>query len=196
MKKILSIVLVTVVFTAYSQPKKVAKMAPVLVPGYYVPMKGDTVKGEVQTNPDDETDFYHGFNFKPAKGGKPVHIDSKKAKAYGFEGKDFAVIPYENGEIYAQYLVHGRLVFMKYRMHDKKEGEDIIANVYFIQDSKADESEKDLRELKQISQKFYKRDLKPYMKAQPMTWSDMDKFTFEEGAVVNALKEFNKYYTE
>lgn len=195
MKKLLSIMLVASGFAAYSQPKKAAKMAPMLTPGYYTTAKGDTVKGEVQTNPDDpETAFYHGFMFKPAKGGKPVAVDSKKARSYGFDGRHFAVIPYESGDIYAEYLVRGRLVFMKYRMHDKNNGEAIITNVYFVQDSKADDAEKELRELKQISTKFYKRDLKPYMKLQPMIWSDMDKFTFEENAASNALREFNKYY--
>lgn len=195
MKKILSVMLATAAFTAYSQPKKVAKMAPVLTPGYYTTSKGDTVKGEVQVNPDDpEVAFYHGFMFRPAKGGKPMLVDAKKARSYGFDGRDFAVIPYNNGDIYAEYVVRGRLVFMKYRMHDKAEGEDVITNVYFIQDSKADESEKELRELKQISTKFYKRDLKPYMKPQPMIWSDMDKFTFVENAVANSLREFNKFY--
>jgi len=27
-----------------------------------------------------------------------------------------------------------------------------------------------------------------------MIWSDLDKFTFDRNAVVNALNEFNKYY--
>ncbi len=196
MKKLLSMMLVTGAFAAYSQPKKAPKMAAVLVPGYYVTAKGDTVKGEIQTNPDDVTSFYHTFNFKPAGKGKPAPVDAKKARYYGFEGRNFAVIPYENGDIYAEYLVRGRLVFMEYLMPAREAGEDIIASVYFVQDSKADDSEKELRELKQISQKFYKRDLKPYMKAQPMIWSDMDKFTFEEKAVIKALKEFNGYYSE
>src|SRR6218665_253679 len=181
MKKILSIILAAAAFTAYSQPNKAAKMAPMLVPGYYTTAKGDTVRGEVQENPDDpEVAFYNGFMLRRAKGGKPMLVDAKKARSYGFNGRHFAVIPYNNGDIYAEYVVRGRLVFMKYRMHDRAEGENIITNVYFIQDSKADDAEKELRELKQISTKFYKRDLKPYMKQQPMIWSDMDKFTFQE----------------
>ncbi|MES2680608.1 MAG: hypothetical protein V4635_12010 [Bacteroidota bacterium] len=194
MKKFLSVLLMAVTLTAASQPKKVAKMAPMLVPGYYVNMKGDTLRGEIQTNPDDETDFYRGFFFKAAKGGKPVLMGAKKAKAYGFDGKDFTVIPFETGEIYAQYLAKGRLNFMEYRMHEVKDGEPIIAGVYFIQDTKADDAEKELRDLKQISNKFYKRDIKPYMKSQPVTWTDLDKFTFDRNAVTNAIKEFNKYY--
>jgi Skp family chaperone for outer membrane proteins len=65
----------------------------------------------------------------------------------------------------------------------KKKREDEIFN-----------KEKELRDLKQISTKFYKRDIKPYMKSQLVTWTDLDKFTFEKNAVANAIKEFNKYY--
>ena len=194
MKKFFSILLMACTLTAVSQPKKAAKMAPMFEPGYYVSLKGDTVKGDVQTNPDDETDFYHGFSFRGARGGKPTVVGSKKAKAYGFNGKDFTVIPYEAGDIYAQYLGKGRLNFMEYKQHEKVEGVDAIVSVYFIQDLQADDAEKELRELKQISQKFYKRDLKPYMKSQPATWNDLDKFTFNKEVVANAIREFNRYY--
>jgi hypothetical protein len=194
MKKLFSMFLVLAAFTAYSQPKKVAKMAPMFTNGYYVGMKGDTVRGEIQTNPEDETDFYKGFFFKAKGAGKPALLGAKKAKSYGFDGKDFGLIPFESGEIYAQYLAKGRLNFMEYRMHDRVDGEAVITGVYFIQDIKADESEKELRDLKQISTKFYKRDIKPYMKSQLVTWTDLDKFTFEKNAVANAIKEFNKYY--
>lgn len=192
MKKLFLLLVLSSMVVA-AQPKKDPKMAPVLTPGYYTTMKGDTVKGEIQINPLDETDFYHGFGFKPAKGaGKVTVINSKKAKAYGFDGRHFAVIPYEEGDIYAEYLTRGRLTFMEYKLHTKQDGVEIIGSVFFIQDKAADEAE--LRDLKQISQKFYKRDLKPYMKGQPMIWSDLDKFTFEKNAVSNALKEYNKYY--
>lgn len=194
MRKLLSVILVSASLAVVAQPNKAAKMAPVLTPGYYTTMKGDTVRGEVQVNPEDPTEFYHSFGFKPAKGGKVMPVNFKKAKTYGFDGREFSVIPYEGGEVYAEYLVKGRLTFMEYKMHGTVDGEATIISAYFIQDKAADESEKELRDLKQISQKFYKRDLKPYMKAQPMIWNDMDKFTFEKNAVVNSLREFNKIY--
>lgn len=194
MRKLFSVILVAASLAVAAQPNKAAKMAPMLTPGYYTTMKGDTVRGEIQTNPDDPTDFYHKFGFRPAKGGKVAAVDFKKAKSYGFDGRDFAVIPYEGGEVYAEYLVRGRLTFMEYKMHTKQDGQEIIGSAFFIQDKAADESEKELRDLKQISQKFYKRDIKPYMKAQPMIWNDMDKFTFEKNAVVASLREFNKIY--
>ena len=63
MKKILSLLLIAAGLTVAAQPKKAPKMAPILAEGYYVGSKNDTVRGEVQTNPEDVTDFYSGFYF-------------------------------------------------------------------------------------------------------------------------------------
>jgi len=194
MKQILSFILSATALAAFSQPKKAPKMAPVTSPGYYVTAKNDTVRGEVQTNPEDETELYKQFNFKPDKGGKIMPVSPKKAKAYGFDGRDFLLIPYEGGEIYAERLAGGRLNFFEYRYNGKIDGYPGIESAYFIQDTRAEGEDAGLKEIKKISNKFYKKDLRPYMKDQEMIWTDMDKFTFDKKAVTNAIKEFNKFY--
>lgn len=197
MKKFLSLLFVVAGLMAFGQPGKKGKdpsMAPVLTKGYYVNGKGDTVRGEIQTNVG-ELDLYKGFNFRAPGATKVVAIDTKKAKAYGFDGRNFVLVPYDaQNSVYIEQLVNGRLKFYEFRYEGTEEGRPVIASKYYIQDSQADEKEKDMRELKAISTKFYKKDLKPYMKEQPITWSDLDKFTFNKEAVVNAIKEFNKYY--
>jgi hypothetical protein len=194
MRKILAILFVASAVAAYSQPKKAPKMAPILEPGYYVGQKGDTVRGEVQTNPDDETDIYKQFNFKLATAAKVTPITTKKAKAYGFSGRHFVLIPYEGGEIYVERLAQGRLNFFEYRFNGKIDGYPAVEAAYFIQDNRAEGDDASLKELNKISNKFYKRDLRPYMKDQLMIWTDLDKFTFNKNTVVNAINEFNKYY--
>ncbi len=194
MKKLLSFVFLAAGLTAAAQPKKAPKMAPILEQGYYVGSKNDTVRGEVQTNPDDETDFYTKFNFRPAKGGKVMPVDSKKAKAYGFGDKHFILIPYDGGNVYVERLAQGRLNFFEYRFNGKIDGNPGIESVYFAQDTRAEGEDVKLKEIQKISTKFYKRDLKDFMKDQPMIWSDFDKFTFNKQTVVNAVNEFNKYY--
>ena len=198
MRKFLSILLIASVTGAFAQPKgKEAKMAAQLTSGYYLNMKGDSIKGEIQTNPEDETLFYQGFSFKPKGAGKVAPMSSKKAKGYGFEGRHFILVPYDSEkEVYIELLVNGRLKFFEYKFHDTKDGEPIIASSYYIQDTRAEEKDAELKELKPISTKFYKKDLKPYMKDQPITWTDLDKFTFNKTTVVNALIEFNKYYEQ
>jgi hypothetical protein len=197
MRKILSIILLSVTALSFAQPVKKGKepkMAPILYKGYYVGLKGDTVRGEVAVSNENPYDIYSGFYFKLGAG-KVMPITSKKAKAYGFEGRHFTYIPLSDKEgVYLEYLVKGRLNFMEYKFPDTKAGEPITASAYYIQDTRPEEKDAELKELKQISEKFYKKDIKPYMKDQAMTWNDLDKFVFNKDAVVNAIKEFNKFY--
>jgi hypothetical protein len=194
MKQLLSFVLSATALVAFSQPKKAPKMAPVTAPGYYVTGKNDTVRGEVQTNPEDETELYRSFNFKPDKGGKLMPVTTKKAKAYGYDDKHFLLISHDGADVYAERLAEGRLNFFEYRYNGKIDGYPGIESAYFIQDTRAEGEDAGLKEIKRISNKFYKKDLKPYMKDQEMIWNDLDKFTFDKNAVTKAIKEFNQFY--
>ncbi|MBK9283919.1 MAG: hypothetical protein IPM51_06310 [Sphingobacteriaceae bacterium] len=195
-KSILAFLIVATAISSYAQPRgKKPVMAPILADGYYIGNKGDTVKGEIQTNPDDELDLYKSIMFKKKGPGKLAVVDSRKAKGYGFSGRHFTMVPYDSeSNVYIERLVDGRLKFYEFRYPDKKNGEEIISASYYVQDSGADDKEAELRELKPLNNNFYKKELKPYMKAQPMTWNDLDKFTFVRAQVVNAIKEFNKFY--
>lgn len=196
MKKVLSLVLTAAAFVAVAQPKKAAKMTPVLEEGYYVSGKNDTVRGEVQTNPEDATELYKQFSFRPGKGGKVMPVSPTKAKAYGYGDKHYVQITCDEGTIYVERLAAGRLNFFKYRFNGKIDGLPAVETYYYMQDTRAEGADMaQLREIKKISNKFYKRDLKPYLRDQLMIWTDMDKFVFDEAKVVAAINEFNKFYT-
>lgn len=199
MKKLFSIVFISLTTLALAQPGKKGKeprMAPNLVPGYYVTAKGDTVKGEIQSNPDNEGDLYTTVNFKPAgAASKLVVITTKKAKAYGFGENHFGLFMIDGqNEVYMRYLAKGRLNFLEFKYPSTYGGAPIVAADYFIQDSKADQENIELRELKKLNEKFYKKELKPYMKDQPMIWNDLDKFTFKPDVISNAVREYNRFY--
>jgi hypothetical protein len=198
MKKLISLIFIVTAFTMASQPKKAAKMAPITTPGYYLSAKGDTVKGEVRTNPDDELDFYKGFSFKPAKGGKLVEIDIKKAKAYAFENKQFEKINNNGDDVYAEVLSKGRLNFYEIRFMGKIDGYEAIESSYFIQDNNAEGDDLKLREPKKLNDKFnykfFKKGLAPYMKDQKIIWDNLNEYPFNKQAVVEAINEFNKLY--
>ncbi len=196
MKKLLSLLFIGTSIALVAQPKnKDPRMAATLTPGYYCNLKGDTVKGEVQNNPlGGEPDFYKGFAFKPKGPGKVTAISTKKAKTYGFDGRNFTLIPFDAGEVYIEYLAKGRLNFYEYKYASTVAGQPTVECIYFIQDTKADEANRELREIKQISQKFYKKDIKPYYKDHPELWSDLDKFVFNKEAIANSIREFNRYY--
>ncbi|MBS1652752.1 MAG: hypothetical protein JSU07_12155 [Bacteroidetes bacterium] len=190
----LVIISISSVFAQPGKKDKTPKMAPSFADGYYVSLKGDTVKGQVGISNEDETAIYRTLMFKQGSG-KLTAISSKKAKSYGFEGRHFTIIPFDNAEVYIEYLVKGRINFLVYKFNGKINGEPGIEKIYFVQDTRpGDEKDKELKTLKQISQKFYKKDLKPYLKDQTQIWNDMDKFSFNETAICNSIKEFNKFY--
>jgi len=194
MKKIISIILIGAGLTAVAQPKKAPKMAAILAPGYYIGSKNDTVRGEIQTNPESDIELYTKFNFRPAKGGKVMPVDPKKAKAYGFEGRSFVLIPNGGENVYAERLAEGRINFFEYKYMGKIDGYGAVESAYFVQDTRAEGEDIKLKEITKISNKFYKKDLRPFMKDQLMLWTDLDKFTFNKQAVTTAIADFNKFY--
>ncbi len=197
MKSLLTILWIGAAGSLLAQgPKgKTPKMAPMLSAGYYVNLKGDTIRGEVQTNPAEEIFFYQKLMFKPKGAGKLAEISDKKAKAYGFDDKHFLLVPFDQQtNVYLRYLTKGRLNFFEYKYAVTEAGQELIKSMYYVQDTKAGEEDKALRELTKISQNFYKKDLKPFMKDQPMLWTDFDKFNFDLPVVVKAIQEFNKMY--
>ncbi len=194
MKHFIAILFLFASILMVAQPRKAPKMAPTTSPGYYVSLKGDTVKGSIRNNPDDPTEFYTVFSFQPAKGGKLMPVSNKKAKAYGFDGKHFVQVTDNDALIYVEVLARGRLNFYEFLYNGKIDGLPAIEAAYFVQDNMGEGENAGLRELKKINNKFYKKELKPYMKDQPVIWADLDKFTFNKETVTNAIKEFNKFY--
>lgn len=197
MKKILAILLVGSAVSMLAQgPKgKQPRMAPVLSAGYYVNLKGDTIRGEVQSNPDEEIFFYQKLMFKAKGAGKLAEISDKKAKAYGYDNTHFLLVPFDQEtNVYLKYLTRGRLNFFEYKYAVSEGGQEVIKSMYYIQDTKAGDEDKALRELTKISQNFYKKDLKPFLKDQAMLWNDLDKFKFDLPVVIKTIQEFNKMY--
>ena len=85
-------------------------------------------------------------------------------------------------------------MFYEYQFHGKVDGEPGIESNYFIRDSWNRDKEESFAK---ISNKFYKKSLKPFMKEdQPMIWDDLDKYTFSKPKLVNAINEFNSYYMD
>ena len=61
-------------------------------------------------------------------------ISNKKAKAYGFDGRNFTLIPFDAGFVYIEYLAQGRLNFFEYKYAGSVAGKPGIESLYFIQD--------------------------------------------------------------
>jgi hypothetical protein len=171
-------------------------MAPTFSKGYYVNHKGDTIRGEIQNNPEDETEFYQTFAFRGRGAGKPRAFNGQRIKAYGFDDKHFVSAMIDGERKFLERLTDGRLRFFEYRFHGKIDGYPAIESAFYIKDTRAEGEDIELQELRQISNKFYKKSLKPYMKDQPMIWDDMDKYTFDKQDIVKSINDFNAYYSQ
>lgn len=196
MKKLFVFVFAGCSLFAGAQANKKAKMAPVFVDGYYLGKKNDTIRCKVQINPDDPTDFYNQFSFVSARVKKPKKILPNQTKAYGFDGRDFVSLDVEGQKLFAERLTAGRLRFYEYRFNGKVDGLPGVESVYYIRDTYAEGENSDLKEPRKLSNKFYKKALKPYLQDQPMLWSDLDKFTFDKSKVVQTINEFNSFYAK
>ncbi len=191
-KKILLVLLVIVGKTLIAQSRNKATMLPIMEKGYYVNFKNDTVKGEVQVNPEDPTDFYKQFAFKLPQVKKTKLFNTQKVKAYGFGGRDFVAIEMNGEKIFTERLVTGRLRFYEYKFNGKVDGVAAIESAYFVRDTGADDP--DLKEAKKLPSTFYKRALKPYLKDQAMLWVDLDKYNFDKNNLIKTFREFNRFY--
>jgi hypothetical protein len=187
MKKILTFTAAVFAMALFGQ--KTPKMAPVYSPGYFVNQRGDTVRGDIQTNVDDETLFYHQFAFKPKRSNKSRVYNTQRASAYGVDGKNFVRIEYKGEKFFVERLAQGRLGFYEYRFNGKVNGLPAIESSYFVRDHWAEDKAANLSKL---SNKFYKKSLKPFfIEEKPEIWERLDKFHFDEQVVVEAIREFN-----
>lgn len=194
-----NLIIITALFISSSimaQRGKVATMAPILSKGYYVNLRGDTIYGKIQVNPPNATDFYKQFYFQAKNAKKPKLFTPQRTKGYGFEDRHFVMTDLNTKKIFIERLATGRLKFYELRYNEKATKDNEMETVYFIKDSQAENTDADLKKLKKISPKFYKKNLKPFMKDQPAVWNELDKYTFDEQNIISAVNQFNSYYSQ
>ncbi len=198
MKNLFVTIFATVSISLFAQPAKkgsVPKMTPEFSKGYYVNLKGDSIRGEVQNNMDRESDFYASFNFKLKGASKGTEFNSKKAKAYGFDETHFTMLKMGDNDVYIKYLEHGRLDLMEYKYAGNGADEGKILSLYFIVDTKATPEDKNgTNILTQLNEKSHKKILKPFFKDQPILLEQVDKWFFKIDEVRKAVQEFNALY--
>jgi hypothetical protein len=194
MKHTLSILFITAMFTCAGQANRMPKMAPVYEKGYYISQRGDTVRGEIQVNVPDETEFHKQFSFKAKGQAKPRSYNVQRAKAYGYGNRHYVIATIDGEKRFIRRLAKGRLGFFEYRYYGKVDGYKAVVSDFYIRDNDAEGDDAELRELEKISGKFYKKSLRPYMKDQPMIWDGLDKFNFDRRQVIAAIREFNSLY--
>jgi len=193
MKNLFLSVLTFATIGVIAQPSKNKGMsiAPTFGPGYYVSLKGDTVKGEVRNNMDNESDYANSFWFRKNEKSKAMELNSKKAKGYGVDDKHFSSLKMDDKDVYIKYLEQGRLNLFEYTYMTK----DGSKAVYLIVDTRATEEDKTgTHFMIQLDEKQFKKQLKPYFKDQPIVLEQVDKWFLKIDEIRKAVKEFNGMY--
>jgi hypothetical protein len=199
MKNLFVAILTIASISVFAQPGKKGKepsMTPEFVKGYYLNLKGDSVKGEVQSNMERESDYYLSFKFKVKGVGKGAEINTKKAKGYGFNDNHFTTLHMDQNDVYIKYLEQGRLNLMEWKYPGVGDDAGKIMSVYFVVDTRAAADDKNnLNVLTQLNEKSHKKILKPFFKDQPILLEQVDKWFFKIDEVRKAVQEFNALYT-
>jgi hypothetical protein len=198
MKKLFVSLLAISTISLVAQPKgKEAKMLAEFSPGYYVTVKGDTVRGEVQNNLEKQDMFYKSFFFRPRGGSKPMELTSKKATGYGFDNNNFVVQKIDDEDKYIKTLENGRLRLMEYQYAKTEDGVEKYPSLYFIIDTRAGADDKNgVNILTQLPERNHKKVLTKFFKDQPILLDQVDKWYFKIEEIRKAVAEFNNMYQQ
>ncbi|GIV26221.1 MAG: hypothetical protein KatS3mg027_0035 [Bacteroidia bacterium] len=184
---------------AFAQPKKgnnkALSVAPEFEKGWYLPYKGDTIKGEIQTNAGEtEAQFNLSFFFKAPNAKKVTEITTKKAKAYGFGERKFEILKINEVDYFAEVLEKGRVTLYQINEEKTEKERKVAVPVYYIIDAQADPKSKLAGIVELPKEKPYKKVLKELFKEQPMLIENVDKWYLQIDQVRQAIQEFNKLY--
>lgn len=198
MKNFFVAILTLISISLFAQPGKKGKgpsMTPEFAKGYYINLKGDSVKGEIQSNMEKESDFYVSFMFKAKGASKGSEINTKKAKGYGYDNSHFTTLKMDQSDVYIKYIEQGRLNLMEWKYAGNGVDEGKFISVYFIVDTRATPEDKSgTNVLTQLNEKSHKKILKPFFKDQPILLEQVDKWFFKIDEVRKAVQEFNALY--
>ncbi len=174
---------------------KVLSIAPEFEKGWYLPYKGDTIKGEIQTNAGEtEAQFNISFFFKAPNAKKVTEITPKKAKAFGFNDRKFELFKIKETDYFAEVLEKGRITLYQINKEKTEKDRKIAVPVYYITDAQADPKSKLAGIVELPKEKPYKKVLKELFKEQPMLIENVDKWYLQIDQVRQAIQEFNKLY--
>lgn len=199
--KLLAIVLIINPFyLLYSQARKgrnnkVPSIAPEFEKGWYLPYKGDTIKGEIQTNAGEtEAAFNTSFFFRTPNSKRVTEINSKKAKAYGFADRQFELLKIKETEYFAEILERGRIILYRIYQERKDKDKKVAVPIYYVVDTQADPKSKLASLVELPKEKPYKKVLKELFKEQPTLIENVDKWYLQIEQVRQAIHEFNQLY--
>jgi hypothetical protein len=158
------------------------------VPGYMIDAKGDTLKGEVKTNPNPkkEADNFTKVFFKDANGVQK-NWKPAKVKGYGFAGKHFVTITEKDESMFYQRLTNGPIILYK-SAFEAVSATETTKEIYFCLWKEGDKKVTEVKETK------FKKQIQEWMSGNAGFANDYeDGKTFNEAAAVDVINKYNDW---
>jgi hypothetical protein len=176
-----SINTITVLFFCFSTFSQIS-----FVKGYMITMTGDTLKGEIKTNPKKEFDSYNKVFFKDPTGVQK-NYKPDKVKGYGFDNKHFIASTYEGEPMFYKILSRGQVMLFEMMYEMQNMNEIVYKTEYYV-------AKKEDTEYSKLKESKYKKQLSELMKDNPeiLATADEDK-KFEIEKVVTLVNQYNNW---
>jgi hypothetical protein len=165
-------------FTAFSQIT--------FVKGYMITMTGDTLKGEIKTNPKKEFDTFNKVFFKDASGVQK-NYKPDKVKGYGFENKHFIASKYDGEPMFYKVLSNGQVMLFEMMYEMQQMNEIVYKTEYYV-------AKKEDPEYAKLKESKYRKQLGELMKDNPdiLATADEEK-KFEIEKIVDLVNQYNNW---
>jgi hypothetical protein len=124
--------------------------------GYVLPLKGDTVRGEIKMNPKKPTEIYEKVGFKDANGVQK-NYKPEKLRAYGIENEHFISLTNAGDPVFYKILAKGEINFYLIMYEAIEMNEILLVPEYYI-------SHPDNKKLVAIKKNKFKKQLTDWMK--------------------------------
>jgi hypothetical protein len=176
-----SITTITVLFFCFSAFSQIT-----FVKGYMITMTGDTLKGEIKTNPKKEFDSFNKVFFKDASGVQK-NYKPDKVKGYGFDNKHFIASKYEGEPMFYKILSTGQVMLFEMMYEMQNMNEIVYKTEYYV-------AKKEDAEYSKLKEGKYKKQLSELMKDNPeiLANANEDK-KFEIEKVVTLVNQYNNW---
>jgi hypothetical protein len=156
------------------------------VKGYLIPLKGDTIKGEIKINPKKEHENYSKVVFKDAEGVQK-NYRPERVKAYGFSDQHYVSIKHDDETKFYKRLANGYILFYKVAFEITGVNETTFDYDYFL----FKDGDKKLTNIKQNK---FKKQIQEWMSGQPVLADEFhDEKNFNEKRAAEVINKYNEW---
>lgn len=155
------------------------------VKGYYVDLKGDTVRGEAKVNPKKEIDNHYKIMFRDEKGAQRSQKPGK-IKAYGYQDSvHYVSMPFNGEPLFFKVLTRGEIGLYKFIYEGLRMNKPVNETEYYI-------TVPGKKEPLLVKEKKFKKQMADWMEDNPsLLESYGEPGEFDTGRAIDLINKYN-----